>query len=182
MFASLMPDLLGVMVYDPFEVMALAERFGFEGVDLRMDRAASFLAGDGAERFKRELSERGLRPGYCSVTAGRVSVPEEEWRGSVARLPELARLARSLGYTRAATVVLPGSDELEFGENEALHMRRVREVMGVLGDFGMRLGLEYVSPKTRRDGFRHPYIHDLKGALDLIGKIDRPGVGLMLDS
>jgi sugar phosphate isomerase/epimerase len=148
-----------------------------------MDHAsASFPTPTDISRFRDDLQRHNLLPGYCSLTSGRVSVPQAEWDASLQRLPALAKLAHSLGYTRAATVVLPGHDTLTFPEIESLHITRIRQAMSVLNDFSIRLGLEYVSPKTRRDGFQHPYIHSLPQALDLISKIDRPNVGLMLDT
>jgi sugar phosphate isomerase/epimerase len=177
-----MCDLVGVEVFEPFTVVEYARRFGFAGVDLRMDHVAKVVRMEEAGKLVGAMDQAGVVAGYCSLVSGRVSVAEEVWREGMKALPELCGLARALGFDRAATVVLPGDDAREFAENEKLHVARVREAMDVMGDFGIRLGLEYVSPQTRRAGFRFPYIHDLRGALELIAKIDRKGVGLMLDS
>ena len=52
----------------------------------------------------------------------------------------------------------------------------------VLGDHGVRLGLEYVGPKTSWTAMRYPFIHTMAEMRELIAAIDQPGVGLVLDS
>jgi sugar phosphate isomerase/epimerase len=97
------------------------------------------------------------------------------------RLPSLARLARALGYDRSASVVLPGSDSLPFDRNFDLHLDRIRQSMDVLNDYGITLALEYVAPVTRRSPFKHPFIHDMRGLIQLLDASDRCGIGVLLD-
>ena len=52
----------------------------------------------------------------------------------------------------------------------------------MLGDHGVRLGLEYVGPKTSWTTTRHPFIHTMAEMRELIAAIDLPNVGLVLDS
>ena len=52
----------------------------------------------------------------------------------------------------------------------------------MLGDHGLRLGLEYVGPKTSWTASRYPFIHTLAEMRELIAEIGRDNVGLVLDS
>ena len=52
----------------------------------------------------------------------------------------------------------------------------------VLGDHGVRLGLEYVGPKTSWTAMRYPFIHTMAEMRELIAAIDQPNIGLVLDS
>jgi len=52
----------------------------------------------------------------------------------------------------------------------------------VLGDHGVRLGLEYVGPKTSWSASRFPFIHTMAEMKDLIAEINRDNVGFLLDS
>ena len=52
----------------------------------------------------------------------------------------------------------------------------------MLGDHGLRLGLEYVGPRTSWTASRYPFIHTLAETRELIAEIGRDGVGLVLDS
>jgi sugar phosphate isomerase/epimerase len=52
----------------------------------------------------------------------------------------------------------------------------------VLGDHGLRFGLEYVGPKTSWTSAKYPFIHTMAEARELIAEIHRERVGLVLDS
>src|SRR5439155_1527414 len=58
----------------------------------------------------------------------------------------------------------------------------MRLIADVLGGSDCRIGLEAIGPKTLLDGPRHPFVHTIPGALELLSAIDRPNVGLLLDS
>lgn len=175
-----MPDLIAIEA-EPAESIGIAQKAGFEGLDIRFNRFTDAVISFGVDRFRDEMSEAGLRPGYCSLTAQKIGVDADEWEREIADLPRRAGVARDLGYERATSVVLPFSDELDFTQNTAMHVERIREAADILADFGIAFGVEYVSPKSRREGKKHEFVHDLTGALELIDKVDRPNAGLMLD-
>lgn len=181
MFKSLMPDMIGIET-DPLGAVDYAKRYGFAGVDLRLDKQARRIGEIGVEHLRDAIREAGLRPGYCSILPGKISCDEESWRDGLAKLPGLAALAQQLGYTRTATVVLPFDDDQPFDAFFKLHLDRIKESAPVLADHGLALALEYVSPVTRRAGHKYPFIHDLKGLRELCAASGRPNVGVMLDS
>ena len=58
------------------------------------------------------------------------------------------------------TWISPGHNHLTYLANFNQHAARLREVAKVLGDHGVRLGLEYVGPKTSWSSFEvsvHPH-------------------------
>ncbi|MEM7755758.1 MAG: sugar phosphate isomerase/epimerase [Planctomycetota bacterium] len=180
MFASLMPDLIAIDA-GPAEAVKVAARAGFAGLDLRLNRFTPDIERLGIERFTDAVEAAGLRVGYCSLTAQKIGVDEEEWRAGIAALPGRARVAQALGYTRATSVVVPFSDDLDAEANAELHATRTREAADILADFDISFGLEYVSPQTRwRDG-KHPFVRTLDGLLSLLERVDRPNTGVMLD-
>jgi sugar phosphate isomerase/epimerase len=177
-----MADMIGINC-DPFGSIDFARRFGFEGVDLRLDRFASvFDDRDSITRFRDALAQSNLRPGYCTFLPGKISCDETEWSDGIKRAPALAKLARALGYARCASVILPGHDLLDFESNWESHLRRIRRAMDVLNEYGISLALEYVAPKTRRVPFKFPFIHNLRGLAELLDVSDRCSVGVLLDS
>jgi sugar phosphate isomerase/epimerase len=176
-----MADMVGANV-DPMETARLCARHGIEGVDLRLDRFQNeFPDARAIEQFRECLSTNRLRPGYVSILPGKINVDEPEWAAGMSRLPRLAQLARDLGYTRCAAVVLCGHDTLNFQQQWDLHVARIRVAMDVLNDRGIRLALEYVAPLTRRAAFGHHFIHTLRELMELFTAIDRRGVGVLLD-
>lgn len=86
------------------------------------------------------------------------------------------------GVTRMSTWLAPGHDRLTYWANFKQHVDRLRQVARVLADHGVRLGLEYVGPKTSWSASRYPFIHTMVEMRELIADINVPGVGLVLDS
>ena len=97
-------------------------------------------------------------------------------------MPKIAEKAQQLGADRCSTWILPFSDELTLEENYALHRDRLRACTKVLADYGCRLGLEFVGPKTLREGHRYEFISAMEGMLNLAEDIGTGNVGLLLDS
>lgn len=179
MYKSLMTDLLSVKA-DLSRAIELSARHGFEGVDTgsgvlsrpRLDvQAARAL-----------LQQTGIRPGYVGLSPGRVPVPEPDWQAALAELPLVARQAQQLGFRRAVLVILPFHETLPFDDAFAEHARRLNKMAMILDEHDIALGLEYVSPLSRRSPYPHAFVHDLGGMLRLCDALDSPNVGLLLDS
>lgn len=181
MFSSFMPDMVGIDL-EPHDAVELTASVGFEGFDLRLNRFVDSVEGRGVELLADHMQRLNLRPGYASLVSGKLGVSEKEWRGHVADLPRRADIASRLGYRRATTVVLPFSEELTFEQNFDLHVQRTREACSVLTDYGIRFGLEYVSPATRWRGKPHAFVRDLAGLRELLAATQEPAAGIMLDS
>ena len=181
MYASLMPDLVGVDV-SPRQSISLAAEHGFAGVDLRLARHLDRIESDGVDRLADHMSRCGVRAGYASMLTRTLSAPEGEWESMRRRLPRIAAVARQLGYTRAGVVVLPFDDQLDFAANRRRHLDRLGQVAPVLADHGIRLGLEYVAPRSRRADATFTFVHDMSGMLELLDAADADNLGLMLDS
>jgi len=80
------------------------------------------------------------------------------------------------------TWIMPMHDDLTYLANFKQHTTRLREIGKVLGAHGVRLGLEYVGPRTMWSSKKYPFIHTMAEARELIAAIDQPGIGLVLDS
>lgn len=179
MYKSLFPEFLSINATLP-EAIALAQRHGFVGVDTS---AGHLLTPElDTATVQAQLRDSGVRPGYFSLAPGRIPTGEAEWQAALANLPEVARRASVLGYRRAALVLLPFHETLPYDAAFAEIVGMVNKMMAILDDFGIALGLEYVSPLTRRAPYTHHFIHDLKGLKTLWDAVDSPNVGLLLDT
>jgi sugar phosphate isomerase/epimerase len=179
MYKSLMTDLLSLSADLP-RAIDLAARHGFGGVDTG---AGALAAPDlNIDMVRDRLQRTGIRPGYVSLAPGRVPVPESDWQTALASLPLVAARAQSLGFRRAALVVLPFHETLPFDDAFAEHVRRLNQMTAILEDHGIALALEYVSPLSRRSPYPYPFVHDLAGMLRLCAAVDSPHVGILLDS
>jgi sugar phosphate isomerase/epimerase len=86
------------------------------------------------------------------------------------------------GVNRIGTWISPSSRSLPYVQNFRQHAARLREAAKVLKDSGLRLGLEYVGPKTAWASNRYPFIHTLAEMRELIEEIGIGNVGVVLDS
>jgi len=164
----------------PQEAIELAGRFGFESVE----PAADYLAG---------LTDGGLSELLAGMKAKKLvwsaSGLPVEFRGTEAafqegmkRLPAFAGALQRAGATRVATWLSPSHASLTYSANFRQHARRLREVAKALDAHGLRLGLEYVGPKTSWSANRFPFIHTMAEMKDLIAEINCRNAGFLLDS
>ena len=167
------------------EYVDLAARHGFDGVDFGIGSARKFADERGGAGAVRDLlAEKKVAPAVFGL--------EVDWRGEEAAfenglnaLKAQAAFAREIGATRAMTW-LPPSVSMELGIWEAQAVSRFRTIARILGDHGIRLGLEWVGPKHLRVGERamgpHLWVHTLDGTWALIKQIGEKNVGLVVDS
>jgi sugar phosphate isomerase/epimerase len=87
-----------------------------------------------------------------------------------------------LGTPWCATVIRPFSAERDYDANMEFHVARLRPVARILADHGCRLGLEFIGPKTLREGHPYTFISTIGGALDLGAQLGTDNVGLLLDA
>ena len=155
-------------------------RFGFEAVEpapgflgkLSEDALAELLADMKAKHLV--WAAAGLPVDFRGTDAA--------FRDSLKRLPEFARGLQRAGVTRVGTWLSPSHGSLTYLANFRRHAQRLREVAKVLADHAIRLGLEYVGPKTSWSAGRFPFIHTMAEMKELIAEIGCPNVGFMLDS
>jgi len=171
--------MIGVSA-DPRQLLDWASQHGFESIE----PPSSFLAGASEAALGEYRDAMAAR----KIVWGAAGLPvdfrgaDAAFDGGMKSLPHLARSLERAGVTRVATWLTPGHKTLTYLANFRLHVKRLREVSRVLGDHGIRLGLEYVGPKTSWTAHRFPFIHTMAEMKDLIADIGRDNVGFLLDS
>lgn len=176
MFKSLATGAIGVRA-DLARSAELAARFGFEGVHVSIEE----IAGLGVERAREVLAAAGVRPAAFWLPVDYRAL-EARFGEQLERLPDLARVAQAMGLTRTSTWVPSWHDTMDLDENYAFHRERLGGVARVLADYGIRLGLEFLGPKTLRDGHRFAFIHTIEGMLKLCQDLRTGNAGLSLDA
>jgi sugar phosphate isomerase/epimerase len=96
--------------------------------------------------------------------------------------PSYVRRLQRAGVTRVTTWLSPASKQLTYLKNFRLHAQRLRDVAAALNDGGVRFGIEYVAPKTAWASQKFPFVHTMAELKELIAEINKPNVGLVLDS
>lgn len=107
---------------------------------------------------------------------------EETYKAGVQAVRDAAKAMEKVGATRMNTWVLPAHPALTYTANFDQHALRLRECAKIANDSGVRLGLEYVGPKTKLTAERYAFIRTMREMRELIAEINQPNVGLVLDS
>lgn len=165
---------------DQKTAMRLARKHGFESVAAD----AKFLAGldaESNEKLLQELEDSKLVWGAAGLPV-QFNRDERTFAEGLKQLPRLATALERAGVTRVGTWLSPAHSELTYRNNFRRHTQRLRDCAKILGDHGLRLGLEYIGPKTLWASSRHSFIHTMAETKELIAEIGRNNVGFVLDS
>ena len=162
------------------ESIQLAARHGFESVEAN----GSYLAALSDDQHSELMAEMKAQ----KLVFGAAGLPVE-FRRTDALFAEgmkgLAAFAAGLqraGVTRVSTWLMPCHSTMPYLHNFKQHAARLREVAQVLKDQQIRLGLEYVGPKTSWTSQRYSFIHTMAEMKELIAEIGTGNVGFLLDS
>ncbi len=164
---------------DPRKLIGWARQFGFEAIEPAADFLGKLSDAELAA-YREEMKEAKLVWGAAGLPVD-FRGAESAFEQGMKSLPGFAQSLQRAGVTRVATWLSPSSRSLTYMANFRQHARRLREAARVLGDRGLRLGLEYVGPKTSWSAARHPFIHTMAEMKDLIAEIGRDNVGFLLD-
>ncbi len=162
------------------DAIAMAHRHGFESVAPDIGYLKSISDSQLAE-LRDDLKAKNLVWGAAGLSVNFRS-SEAAFQSGLKGLADEAKALRRAGASRLGTWLTPEHNSLTYLANFKQHTARLGEVGKVLGDHGVRLGLEYVGPKTSRATMRYPFIHTMAEMRELIAAIDQPGIGLVLDS
>jgi sugar phosphate isomerase/epimerase len=179
MTIDLIPGNLGVKATQR-EAIDLAQRHGFESVFPIAAELAGFSDRELGE-LHADMEARKLVFGaaFLAVDFRR---DDATFEPGLLDLPAYARALQRAGVRRTGTWLPPSSDTLTYLQYFKQTASRLRQVARVLGQHEVRLGLEYVGPRTAWSARRYPFLHTLAETQDLIAEIGLPNVGLVLDS
>lgn len=165
---------------DQTQAVDLAHKYGFESV-APSSQFLSRLSDSEMEELLGTMKQKNLVWGSAGLPVD-FRRDEERFRAGLDGLPELAKAIRRAGGSRVNTWLRPSHDTLTYVSNFKQHARRLGEIAKVLGDHDLRLGLEYVGPKTSWTASRHTFIHTMAETKELIAEIGQDNVGFVLDS
>ena len=162
------------------ECIELASKYGFDGVEpIPADLAQ--LSPDELARMQADLKAKNLVLG-CTMPAMPFSGAEGQYHPWFKKLPETAAILQRAGATRIGTWLSPSDGKLTYLENFRRHAARIKEAAKVLDDHGVRLGLEFLGPRTMRAHAKYPFVHCMKEMRELLAETGAGNVGLVLDS
>jgi sugar phosphate isomerase/epimerase len=177
---TLAPGAIGVKGLSLSETIDLAAAAGFDSIVFDIREAERIADADGLDALRDLFARSNILPGYWGLPVAWRD--DEKSPADLKELPKRAALARDLGCTRAATGVMPGSNDLTFDQNYAFTAERLRPPAQILADAGCRLGIEFIAPKTLRSTFRHEFIYTAPQTMELGRVVGTGNIGLLLDA
>lgn len=176
---SINPGAIGVSL--PFEqALDLAIQYGFEAISPQIDALRNYSDSE-RNAILRKMKTRKLSWDATNLPV-QFRNSEEEIRKGMDELTANAKALQQVGASRMNTWIMPTHDTRTYHENFRLHANRLREAAQVIQPFGVRLGLEYVGPKTLMARDKFSFIRTMKELQELLAEIDMPNVGLQLDA
>ena len=98
-------------------------------------------------------------------------------------LKDYCKVMNRIGSKGFCRWIMPTNNDLTYLKNFELHKRRLKECAKIIGDNGMKLGLEFVGPKTLMSRDEFSFIRTITELRELITEIDENkgafGKGLM---
>jgi sugar phosphate isomerase/epimerase len=181
MYASLSTSALSISA--SFERTAeLAELGGFSGIDTEIAFLTDEVNTHGISAVKQSLLSRNLKPGACVLPWQMWEEDEAVFEKLADELPQQAKIAAEVGYSRSFIWVMPFSETRDFEANGIFHRERIARVHQILSDCGIRMGLEFIGPETLRKGKKHAFIHTLGQTMEFIRQTGLANLGILLDS
>lgn len=162
------------------ELIELAHKYGFESVTAHSAYLADISASQ-RENLLADMKQKKLKWGNAGLPV-QFRNDRATFEKDMQALPKHAKGLQEAGATRVTTWIMPNHPSLNYLQNFREHAVRLREVAKVLGDYGLRLGLEYVGPKTLQVANAFPFMRTMAETKELIGAIGTSNVGLVLDS
>ena len=176
---SLNPGAIGVSLTND-ELLEVAISYGFQAI---VPNIYEFEKWSNAQinGFQEAMRKNNMVWGAVGLPV-EFRASEKKFRSDFGQLSKMMTRLEDLGVTRMSTWIMPTHANLNYSQNMALHAARLREVAQLLKEYNIRLGLEYVGPKTLRESQKYPFVSNLKELKELIKVINETNVGVQLDA
>ena len=165
----------GLSAMEQFE---LASKVGLPGVDTGIEAIAAMVEEKSIDGVKEYFAELNVQPGVWGLSVN-WREDEDTFKTGLANLPAQAKLGQEIGCPRTCTWIPPTTEDPAAFRKIAV--RRFAECGRILGEHGVRLGLEWVGPATSR-GNNPDFIHRMDQLLEMEEEMAEPNIGLLVDS
>jgi sugar phosphate isomerase/epimerase len=176
---GLNPGAIGVSL-DQNELLQKASEYGFESIVAYSGTLAEWDDSKISE-FLEEMNAKNIVWGACGLPMD-FRKDEATQRKGLLELPKHAKALQKAGATRMSTWIMPTHPDLTYMENFKQHAERLGDIARILGHYNIKLGLEYVGPKTLMARDKYSFVHTMAECKELIEATGEPNVGVQLDS
>ena len=176
---SLIPGTVGINV-NAYELLDLAIKNNFESIYP--------LVNDLKKMSTIELSNYIDKMTSNSISFDVSILPvdfsqtDSVFKGGIKVLKDYCRVMRKIDSVGFCRWIMPTSNNLTYLKNFKIHKDRLKECAKIIGDNDMKLGLEFVGPKTLMARDQFAFIRTINELRELISEIDERNVGYQLDT
>lgn len=175
----LRPGAIGVKV-DQKEMLEYAKKYGFEAIEPYAGELAAMSEGELAA-FQESMKKANISWGMAGLPV-QFRTSEQQFREDLAKLPAAAEILQKVGVKGMSTWIMPTHEELTYLENFKQHTQRLKATANILGHYDIKLGLEYVGPKTLMSRNKFAFIRTMREVRELIDATGEKNMGVQLDS
>jgi len=178
---SLNPYMIGVQPGITQQALnTIAVKYEFESVAVMAQDLARY-SDEELIRLTEDMKEKNIVWGMCSLPV-EYRKDDATYKKGLSQLPALAKMLQKIGAIRMMTWIMSNHEELNYLQNFRQTAIRLREVAGILNQYSIRLGLEYVGPKSIWGANKFPFIHTMAETKEMIAAIGQPNTGIHLDT
>ena len=176
---SLMPGTVGINV-NTYELLDLAIKNKFESIYP--------LINDLKKMSTMELTDYLDKMASNSISFDVSILPvdfsqtDSVFNDGIKVLKDYCKVMRKIDSVGFCRWIMPTSNNLTYLKNFKIHKERLKECAKIIGDNDMKLGLEFVGPKTLMARDQFSFIRTINELRELISEIDERNVGYQLDT
>lgn len=175
-YPSLNLGALGLSADFP-TALSLAQEFSYGGIDPDL----GYLRENDAAAVAGRVSDAGLTWGAAGLPVS-LTADVATFAQQLGALPAAIEALQDAGVTRVGTWINPSSNEVTYRRNFGRHAERIALVAELVAAAGIRIGLEYVGPKTSWEVGQYPFVHSMAETRELIAASGATNVGIFLDT
>ena len=176
---SLMPGTVGINV-NTYELLDLAIKNKFESIyplinDLK--KMSNMELSDYLDKMESNSISFDV-----SILPVDFSQTDSVFNNGIKVLKDYCKVMRKIDSVGFCRWIMPTSNNLTYLKNFKIHKERLKECAKIIGDNDMKLGLEFVGPKTLMARDQFSFIRTINELRELISEIDERNVGYQLDT
>ena len=176
MYNLLMPGTIGIHGLSLADSISLARDAGFEGVSFDIFEAKTYADTHGMDALKELFG--GIIPGVWNTN---VNWQDDATRDAqIEQLKPVLELANELGSLNVTTGIMPANNDRPYDEQYEFLLTRLRPLANALDKGGVRIGIEFITPKTLRDQFTYQFIYKMTDMLAFAKEVGG-NVGVLFD-
>jgi len=176
---SLMPGTVGINV-NTYELLDLAIKNKFESIYPLINDLKKMSTMELSDYLDKMVSNSISFD--VSILPVDFSQTDSVFNNGIKVLKDYCKVMRKIDSVGFCRWIMPTSNNLTYLKNFKIHKERLKECAKIIGDNDMKLGLEFVGPKTLMARDQFSFLRTINELRELISEIDERNVGYQLDT